>query len=724
MCKSKNNLLAILAFAVFSLSAFACGPMFPNSYLMGGDDMLTDSPRFKFYEEIDRIQLEKPAEFQAVYDVETISMDLQELSEALEAQGHTSDSIKTTTSKYKSIREAINQYKWNCQRQDFDPVEDTGKKAGPKVTFSTQQIPNEVPAEFSLYLQGVSHYQTGNLAKAIDAWLKILQLPPGQRRYRTTWSLYMLGLSAKKHRPHIASLCFQRVRQLARRGFPDSLGLAASSYGQEAAVYLAKEQYTQAIELYLQQKQTGDHSARASLLFVSSEVFKNCGTEEISELIKHPLSRQVLASYAVSYCRPYWSRSQEQDAGHAITPQKTLLEAIELAHLDSVEKTDQMAMIAYQAGNFQKARLWLNVANRDSLISRRVRAKLYLMEGKIKKSAEDLAFIARQTGPGELMCFDEHDYTDTPYKIYSELGSLYVSQAMYLQALDTLMHGGNWIDAAYIAERVLTPPELQHYVDINWPPEPPVVGDSSETFGDLSAGKATRIRYLLARRLTRLQQYDNARYYYPEECLNDFDTFVAALEKGNNPQLPDDQRADALWTAAWLARHRGMELMGTELAPDAFFYYKGNLRIRNALDVRVDALETNQFNIPTQDEINRSQQHMASPFKRFHYRYIASDLAWEAAALMQNESPELARRLCLAGSWTKILAPKHADVFYKSLVLRCGTTDLGKEADKLRWFPKIPDTLKAETPLEVSQEKEEVYPTDDINQSVLLLSEL
>ncbi|MHC4761570.1 MAG: hypothetical protein ACYS9H_09540, partial [Planctomycetota bacterium] len=59
-------------------------------------------------------------------------------------------------------------------------------------------------------------------------------------------------------------------------------------------------------------------------------------------------------------------------------------------------------------------------------------------------------------------CFDEHDYTDTPYKIYSELGSLYVSQAMYLQALDTLMHGGNWIDAAYIAERVLTPPELQH----------------------------------------------------------------------------------------------------------------------------------------------------------------------------------------------------------------------------------------------------------------------
>jgi len=179
--------------------------------------VLTDSPRFKFYEEIDWIQLEKPSEFQAVYDVETISMDIQELSESLEAQGHTSDSIKTITSKYKSIREAINQYKWNCQRQDFDPLEDRGKKAGPKITFSTQQIPKELPAEFSLYLQGVSHYRTGNLARAIDAWLKILQLPPSQRRYRTTWSLYMLGLSAKEHRPHIASLCFQRVRQLARK---------------------------------------------------------------------------------------------------------------------------------------------------------------------------------------------------------------------------------------------------------------------------------------------------------------------------------------------------------------------------------------------------------------------------------------------------------------------------------------------------------------------------
>ena len=84
---------------------------------------------------------------------------------------------------------------------------------------------------------------------------------------------------------------------------------------------------------------------------------------------------------------------------------------------------------------------------------------------------------------------------------------------------------------------------------------------------------------------------------------------------------------------------------------------------------------------------------------------------------MQNENPELARRLCLAGSWTKILDPKHADVFYKSLVLRCGTTDLGKEADKLRWFPKISDTLKAETPSDPPQSD---YGYDSQSESLLV----
>jgi hypothetical protein len=35
--------------------------------------------------------------------------------------------------------------------------------------------------------------------------------------------------------------------------------------------------------------------------------------------------------------------------------------------------------------------------------------------------------------------------------------------------------------------------------------------------------------------------------------------------------------------------------------------------------------------------------------------------------------------------------PQAADRFYKAMVVRCGTTDLGRQANELRWFPRLPE---------------------------------
>ena len=45
---------------------------------------------------------------------------------------------------------------------------------------------------------------------------------------------------------------------------------------------------------------------------------------------------------------------------------------------------------------------------------------------------------------------------------------------------------------------------------------------------------------------------------------------MKALEDGANEKLSKAERAHAWFTAAWLARYDGMEVMGTEGAPDAF----------------------------------------------------------------------------------------------------------------------------------------------------------
>jgi hypothetical protein len=92
---------------------------------------------------------------------------------------------------------------------------------------------------------------------------------------------------------------------------------------------------------------------------------------------------------------------------------------------------------------------------------------------------------------------------------------------------------------------------------------------------------------------------------------------------------------------------------------------------------------------------------------RFHYRYQAAFLAWEAAKLMPDDSNETAFVLWQAGEWLKQRDPITADGFYKTLVRRCRRTEIGTAADRLRWFPRLDpkgrvvarETSSAEVPL-------------------------
>src|SRR5262245_18541146 len=49
-----------------------------------------------------------------------------------------------------------------------------------------------------------------------------------------------------------------------------------------------------------------------------------------------------------------------------------------------------------------------------------------------------------------------------------ELGVLRLARREYTQALAALLRSGFWMDAAYVAERVLTADELKTYVDRTW----------------------------------------------------------------------------------------------------------------------------------------------------------------------------------------------------------------------------------------------------------------
>jgi hypothetical protein len=269
-------------------------------------------------------------------------------------------------------------------------------------------------------------------------------------------------------------------------------------------------------------------------------------------------------------------------------------------------------------------------------------------------------------------------------QVLGEFGILRLTRREYVESLDALLRSGFWMDAAYVAERVLKADELKAYVDRRWPPPKPETDETNA----VTSWNPIEIRYLLARRLARLERLTEAREYFPAEQLTNFDRLVQSLTSGRDESLSADLRARALFDAAKITRTNGMELLGTEVEPD-WYIERGEFE-----ETAITVLRTNQaaqLIAAGEDELTRIQNLPVEPNQRFHYRYQAAALGWEAAKLLPDNSDETARVLCTAGSWIKLADPDKADAFYKAMVRRCRKTAIGGQADRMRWFPIFDD---------------------------------
>jgi tetratricopeptide (TPR) repeat protein len=584
---------------------------------------------------------------------------------------------------YRAARKTLFDYVRARKNWHFRRVKGSGVDRKSEPQFNPPTLPDGLPGEFADYFRGAVLYHRGQREKAIQTWLGLLDRPVHERAYRSTWAAFMIGKTLLAGEPNAAIEWLQFVRQLAEEGFVDSLGLASSSLGWEARVALDLEQYDQAIELYVAQMATGDPTAITSLQLAACWALGKENPSILAQVAENPTARKVVTAYVISRGGPF-------HRGPAPKLASKWLEAVEAAHIDVVQDADRLAWAAYQIGEMELAKRWLDVAPQDTAIARWIRAKLLLRDGKIPEAAEQLAHIADRFPPAQQPRYGYHRTEPIEVQVRGELGVLHLARRQYVEALSVLLEGGYWEDAAYVAERVLTPDELKDYVDRMWP--------SQESAGDTNASTditnetnpawiCNRVRYLLARRLTGMGCWKEARPYYPSKWQVRLDAYIRALQDGYNEWLPSQQRAAALWKAACIARYEGMELLGTEVEPD-WSVYNGRFERESFSQIRSVA-GPNELVGSTVDEQWRIEQHLTDPEKRFHYRYAAAELAWQAAEFMPDESDQTARVLCIAGCWLKDRDPQAADRFYKTMVRRCGKTKLGKEADQLRWFPKI-----------------------------------
>ena len=554
--------------------------------------------------------------------------------------------------------------------------------------------------------------------------------PEQDRHYRTVWAAFMLGKLALKTSDYkSASEWFQRTRELAAAGFADSLGLAAESYGWEGRSEWKQDHPEKAAPLFLTQLALGDASAVVSLkaLIPDREPIRellNYGPEldereswneeqkreqeqkEISKLkaaAQDPLLRRLVTVHILATASSPDLYSGDSSAA-PVNRCARWLNIIKQANIGKVEDAEYLGWVAYNNGDYKGAAHWLELSKGDSGAALWLRAKLQRRAGKLADAANTMAQAVEwlksspaYTAPGGVdETWTEYDFFPEGYhwgwgqSSHGDLGGLRLVRGDFVQALDTFLKGHLWNDAAFVAERVLTASELKQYVDALPPTEPPKEGE------DYNA----KLRYLLGRRLVREDRYAEAAPYLPKPYDKVLEKYVKVLQDGANEKLSKTERAHAWFTAAWIARYDGMELMGTEVAPDAFAE-SGEFETPDiAKQLRSGVYQTVSYdkdgnekkkNLPvvlkaSPKEIRRLNANKINPDIRFHYRLVAGALAIKAAALLPTDSEELADVVNQAGLWVKDRDEKTGNRYYQIIEQRGAKTNIGRADIAKHWF--------------------------------------
>jgi hypothetical protein len=761
---------------LLALPGSACGPFFPNNLLGSGDAAVLAAPVADFERELERMDL-APGRFEHVAATngcaqQAFEAETADLAAALKRMKVSGEEAARITGAHAANRKRLTEFveafeSWKSKAW-MDESDNSANRRGPRPVFPQFAAAPGLPGEFAEYFAGTMVLRNPDSGDGAGraAWERLLALPAAERKYKSTWAAFMLGKSWEDEDDDKAVDYFRQTRELARRGFADSIGLAAAALGLEARVELHRNHFRRAIELYLEQYAAGDGSAVQSLQITAERAIESADAAELKALATATTTRQVMMAYLISGPAG-WGCSGDDNP--AASPVLAWLAAVEAADVKDVGCAERLALAAYQAGAYEAAQRWIKRA-RGTPVAQWLQAKLWLREGKVPQAAALLAKVAsllpavpestltnsaefadslHVVDGGEMAGASEHS---ARAQVWGELGVLRLSRGEFTQALDALLRSGYWEDTAYVAERVLTVDELKAYVDREWPavgnqsgesstnaparvePERPLTPSLSPGSGEDQAGETdvaaenawarTRVRCLLARRLVREFRAREARDYFPAEQQPRLDELTAALDAGWNESAPAAERARSLFAAAKIVRADGMELLGTELAPD-WAIHDGNFDWGLTGADRTSADANAVINIATEAELNRASQHRADPEVRFHYRYQAAFLAWEASKLMPDNSDETARVLCTAGTWLKVRDAETADLFYKALVRRCRKTAIGDQADRMRWFPVLdaegnpvpyePHLESVETPelpMAVTAEPAEELPVD------------
>jgi hypothetical protein len=641
----KRSLVIALAACVFALPAAACGPDFPELLLADRAATLSQLPEGRFYDEAARLVPAPQPAFKPV-----------ERDEWQPEKGPTRESIEQ-----------------GFLGADYPRAQEIRARVNATIAYAAGA---GLPEEARRYLAGAAAFEHDDREEAAHRFASVLELPPAERAHYGVWAAYMLGRSFGDTDEAGALRAFQQVRALVAAGAADPLGLAADSYGEEAHVKLDAGDDAAAIALYAQQAALGSRVGWTSLLRIARALVAD--PARLDRGVSDPLTRRLIAAYLLT--RSGELDSDYADASAASAPAATatitrFLDAVDKHGIAQVEDAGRLAALAYRSGRYDIAARF--AAKGNGGLTAWVRAKLALREGDANAAAAAYAEAAKAF-PVTAAAPREEDVREAPSsycRVQGEAGTLALLRGEYVAALDHLYAAAPtyWLDAAWVAERVLTVDELEAFV-VAHAAAPVAPAKENEVLSGPDQAAAS-LRVLLARRLLRAERYDEAVKYFDDAALKQKAAAYIAARRATQSGGRIEQ-AREWYRAAGIARNDGIDLLGYELDPDyqtfeGEYEYGGRLDRPQPPEEGMPPPAPSDLKIVTTasaGEHERANASAAKPDLRFHYRYVAADFAARAADLVPQRSQAYAALLCRATGWLVARNPDAARVYYDRYV--------------------------------------------------------
>ena len=514
-----------------------------------------------------------------------------------------------------------------------------------------------LPDELRLYALGATAFNVGEHQRAVEAFQQLLVLPADQRRLRSTWAAYSLGRALFAVSTEAGSgdpvalqdqarAAFRQAREMSIAGFSDPLELGIASLGEEARVAYTADDWESAIGLYAIQNLQGSPVGYSSLLQLAQRLSVE-SDERLGELLKTQAVQRLVTAYLLS--RVGWWDGEEPSG------EKRLVKLLQTNARDNLDDADRLAAVSYQHGDYANAQAFVQKAP-DTGLAWWVRAKLALRDGD-KVAAAAAYAKAAQAFPNDESWGSRrtpdwnYESVQPKCRVEGESAILALQRGDYLQAFDQLYRGQSnyWYDAAAVAERVLTVDELKQYVDAQVPAPPALSQEDRDNYVPLPV--AASLRNLLGRRLLREGRFDEAPAYFDNPDLQNKARAYGQLRQDAESKWWPTRRAEAYFHASWMARKWGMELLGYEMAPD-YASLGGNYSL--------EPVELNVGPLVAEGEVQRQQASVAQPDVRYHYRFVATALASQAADYLPHTSQAFAAVLCKAVGYNSSLEEQSA----------------------------------------------------------------